>query len=325
MKIAKQLKRAAIAMLWGVAVSAGGSSVASAAYPEREITLIVPFPAGGAVDQLARVFAAEVGEPFKGRVVVVNRPGASGVIGETAMARAEPDGYTILFHAASVAVNAAIYEKPLYDPNELQPVSVVMKLPFVIATNDQSGIKELNDVKPVAAKEPAGLTTAYAGITTRLAAALYKIVSNDNLYMVPYNGGPAATLSLIRNESKLYFADLTSLASYIASGQVRPLAVTSPQRSKSYPSIPTTKELGMAEYAPETWFGVFTRRGTPPEILSTLNKAINDFSRKPEVIEKIETMGGVPQYMSVAEFEAFYRDQRALWKDVIKRAEIPLQ
>lgn len=324
-QFSRRFQRGVSAAIVAVACTVVGAASANAAYPEREITLIVPFPAGGAVDAVARLFSAHVGEPFKGRVVVVNRPGASGVIGETAMARANPDGYTILFHAASVAVNASIYKQPLYDPDELQPVAMAMALPFVVATNDESGIKALGDVKAVAAKEAEGLTTAYAGITTRLAAELYKIVTDDNLYMVAYNGGPAATLSLIRNETKLYFSDITSLASYISAGQLRALAVTSRERLKQFPDVPTTAEVGLPRYAPETWFGVFTRKGTPPNVLAVLNKAVNDFSKNPEVVQKIEEMGGVPQQMSVAEFEKFYREQRVLWQDVIKRAEIPLQ
>lgn len=301
------------------------SPSAWAAYPARNINLIVPFPAGGAVDMLARLFASHVPVPFKEKVVVINRPGASGVVGETAMARAEPDGYTIMFQGAPAAINPEIHKQPLYSAKDLQPVALIMTAPFVVATYPESEIKTLSDIKTVAAATPSGLTTAEAGISTRLVAEMYRLITKDELYLVSYNGGPAAALSLLRHETQLYFSDLTSITPYIVSGQFRPLAVTSAKRVKDHPSIPTTAEAGVPEFAPETWFGVFTRTGTPPEIVQALNQAVHDFLKDPAVIQKIEQVGGEPGTLSVAEFEDYYGRQRLLWRDVIKRANIALQ
>jgi len=298
---------------------------AHADYPERSINLIVPFPAGGSVDMLARLFASHVAPPFKDKVVVINRPGASGVVGESAMARAEPDGYTIMFQGAPAAINAEIYKAPLYKAADLQPVGMIMTAPFVVVTYPESEIKTLSDVKAVAAATQNGLTTAEAGISTRLAAEMYRLITGDKLYMVSYNGGPAAASSLLRHETQLYFSDLTSIAPYIISGQFRPLAVTSAARVKDHPTIPTTAEAGVPEFAPETWFGVFTRTGTPPEIVQALNQAVSGFLENPAVIQKIEQTGGTVRPMSVAEFEDYYGRQRQLWRDVIRRANIPLR
>ncbi|AMG90881.1 tripartite tricarboxylate transporter substrate binding protein [Bordetella parapertussis] len=325
MKTSMHFVRTWCGALCALVVLAGASLPARAEYPTRSVTLIVPFPAGGSVDMLARLFAAHVGEPFKDKVVVINRPGASGVVGETAMARAEPDGYTIMFQGAPAAINAEIYKQPLYDAKDLQPVGLIMTAPFVVATYPESEIKTLADIKTVAAGMPNGLTTAEAGISTRLVAEMYRLITKDKLYLVPYNGGPAAAMSLVRHETGLYFSDLTSVTPYILSGQFRPLAVTSAKRVKDHPTIPTTAEAGVPEFTPQTWFGVFTRTGTPPEIVQALNQAVDGFLRNPAVIQKIEQVGGTPTHMSVAQFEDYYGRQRLLWRDVIKRAEIPLQ
>src|SRR3546814_7754029 len=154
---------------------------------------------------------------------------------------------------------------------------------------------------------------------------MYRLITNDKLYLVPYNGGPAAATSLIRKETQLYFSDLTSVSPYIASGQFRALAVTSAARVKEHPTIPTTAEAGLPEFTPETWFGVFTRTGTPPEIVKTLNQAVNAFLKDPAVIQKIEQTGSVVKPTPVYEFEGYYGGQRLLWRDVIQRAHIPLR
>lgn len=152
-----------------------------------------------------------------------------------------------------------------------------MTAPFVVATYPESEIKTLADIKTVAAGMPNGLTTAEAGISTRLVAEMYRLITKDKLYLVPYNGGPAAAMSLVRHETGLYFSDLTSVTSYILSGQFRALAVTSAKRVKDHPTIPTTAEAGVPEFTPQTWFGVFTRTGTPPEIVQALNQAVDGF------------------------------------------------
>lgn len=296
---------------------------AHAEYPTHTINLIVPFPAGGAVDMLARLFASHVAPPFKGKVVVINRPGASGVVGESSMARAEPNGYTIMFQGAPAAINAEIYKKLPYNAADLQPVGLIMTAPFVVVTYPESGIKSLADIKTAAAGTQSGLTTAEAGISTRLVAEMYRLLTKDKLYLVSYNGGPGAALSLLRHETQLYFSDLTSITPYIVSGQFRPLAVTSATRVEDHPTIPTTAEAGVPEFNPETWFGVFTRTGTPPEIVQELNRAVNDFLKNPEVIRQIKQVGGSIQPMSVAEFQDYYGRQRKLWHDVILRANIP--
>lgn len=314
-----------IACALAAVVLAGAYLPARAEYPSRNINLIVPFPAGGAVDMLARLFASQVGAPFKDKVVVINRPGASGVVGETSMARAEPDGYTIMFQGAPAAINPEMYKQPLYDARDLQPVALIMTAPFVVATYPESDIKTMADIKKVAARMPNGLTTAVAGISTRLVAEMFRLITKDKLYLVPYNGGPAAALSLVRHETSLYFSDLTSITPYILSGQFRPLAVTSAKRVKTHLTIPTTAEAGVPDFTPETWFGVFTRSGTPPEIIESLNQAVNDFLKNPAVIEKIEQVGGAPTPISVGQFEDYFGRQRLLWRDVITRAEIPLQ
>ncbi len=298
---------------------------ARAEYPENRIKLVVPFPAGGSVDVVARLFAEAAGEPFKGRIVVMNKVGASGVLGEADVARSNPDGYTILFDAVTIAVNAALYKKPVYDPDELQPVAMLLSLPFVVVTSSDGPTRTLAEAIDLAKKSPQGVTTAYAGASTMLAAQLYRLASKSNLHMVAYAGGPAAALSIMKNETQLYVSDLPSVSPHIRSGKLRGLAVSTTERAKQHPEIPTAAEAGLPAYRAESWFGVFARKGTPPDVLNKLNAEINKFLQKPEIIARLEGLGGRPRPMSVKEFDTYYAEQRKQWSDVIKQAEIPLQ
>lgn len=299
---------------------------ARADYPERRVTIVVPFAAGGAVDIVARLFAQSAAPAFKGGIVVVNKPGASAVIGESEVARSQPDGYTVLFHSATLAVNSVIYEKPAYDAAELQPVGMLLTQPFLVVTNPESPARNLAEMIALAKKMPQGIPTANAGSSTLLAGQLFRLAAGVNLHVITYGSGPPAALSLLRNETQLYVSDLVSVSQLIRSGKLRPLAVTTKERAKDHPTIPTTAEAGLPEFQAETFFGAYVRRGTPPEIVGKLNAEINKFVQQPDVVERIEALGAKPAPpMGVKEFEKYYADQRALWKSVITKANIPLQ
>ncbi|MGE0803265.1 MAG: tripartite tricarboxylate transporter substrate binding protein [Lautropia sp.] len=298
---------------------------ASAQYPDRPIQLIVPFPAGGSVDIVARLFAQAASDAFKGRIVVLNKVGASALIGEAEVARSHPDGYTILFDAVTISINAAMYQKPIYDPDELQPVAPLLTLPFVVVTGPKVPADNLKDMIALARKVPGGISTAYAGASTMLAAHLLRLSAGIDLHLIAYTGGPPAAMAIMRDEAQLYVSDLPSVSQHIVSGKIKPLAISGTERAKQMPEIPTAAEAGLPQFQADSWFGVFARKGTPPEILAKLNEEISRFTRNPEIVARLEAMGGKPVQMSVAEFDEYYKRQRALWKDVIAKAGIPLQ
>lgn len=299
---------------------------ANAQYPERRVTIVVPFAAGGAVDIMARLFAHRAADAFKGGIVVINKPGASAVIGETEVAHSQPDGYTVMFHTATLAVNSVIYQKPPYDPSELQPVAMLLTQPFLVVTNPETPARNLQEMIALAKKMPEGILTANAGSSTLLAGQLFRLTAGIKLHVITYGSGPPAALSLLRNETQLYVSDLVSVSELIRSGKLRPLAVTTKERVKDHPSIPTTAEAGLPEFQTETFMGVYVRKGTPPEIVRRLNAEVNKFISDPATVERIESLGGRPATpMTVSDFENYYSKQRVLWKDVITRAGIPLQ
>lgn len=324
--IGRRLRHGALVFLTTVVVALGMSMApARAEYPDRMVTLVVPFPAGGSVDIVARLFAQHASGPFKNRIVVVNKVGASGVLGEGEVARSEPDGYTVLFDALTIAINAVLYQKPNYDPDALQPVAPLMTLPFVLVTSPSVPVSNLKEMIALAKRTPEGLNTAYAGASTMFAANLFRLAADVNLHLIAYKGGPDAAMSVMRDEVKLYVSDLPSVSQHILSGKIKPLAVSTKERARQLPNIPTAAESGLPAYQTESWFGVFARKGTPPEILARINEEITRFTRDPEVVARLEGMGGRPVQLNVAQFEEYYERQRAQWRDVMKRAKIPQQ
>lgn len=326
MLISSSLKNAVAGFLVPLVLAAALPCAARAEYPDRKVNIIVPFTAGGAVDTIARLFAQSAKDSFKEGIIVLNKAGASGILGESEVARSQPDGYTVLFHSATLAVNSVMYQKPPYDAAELQPVGMLLTQPFLVVTNPESPAQTLSEMIALAKKMPQGIPTANAGSSTLLAGQLFRLAAGINLHVITYGSGPPAALSLMRNETQLYVSDLISVSSLLKAGKLRPLAVTTKERIKSMPNIPTTAEAGLPAFQTETFFGAYVRRGTPDAIVQKLNAEIKRFVQRPDIVARIEALGARPAApLGVEEFEKYYADQRALWKGVIAKANIPLQ
>src|SRR5665213_397741 len=251
------------------------ASSAAADYPERPIKVIVPYQAGGATDFVARLVAQKVSERLKQPVIVENRPGAGGTIGEVIVARSAPDGYTVLVDATGVVLNPNLYRKSAYDPNDLQPVAQLMTSPFVIVTNPGIPIRGIGDIADYARRNASKFNVATAGNSTLLAAQLFRLQAGTDFTFVPYNGAAPAGLSVASGETQLMFSDLTSFGQLIKAGKLRAIAVAADKRISLLPDVPTTAEAGMPDYVVASWFGAFVPAGTSTEIVSTLNAAIN--------------------------------------------------
>lgn len=309
-----------------LALTTGMLAPTAVAQPStRPIQLIVNNPAGGSLDAIARLFAERASGPFKGRVVVVNKPGAGGALAEGEAARSAADGHTILFGGSTTAVNSVIYEKPTYDPAAIQSVAILMTLPFVVVTNTEVPAKNLLELLALARKEPKALAAASPAGSTLLATHLMQQAAGVDFQIIPYNGGPPAALALMRNDVQVMVADIASMSQNIRAGKMRALAVTGKDRVRMLPEIPTTAEAGLPGFKVENWFGVFAPRGVPAEFLQQLNAEVNRFLRDPDVVSRFHTLGGSPSQMSVAESEKYYQDTRTMWKGVLTENKIPLR
>jgi tripartite-type tricarboxylate transporter receptor subunit TctC len=306
------------------AVLATVPRVAFADYPDRPIKVIVPYQPGGATDLIARLVAQKVSDDLRQPVVVENRPGAGGMIGESTVAKAPADGYTVLVDATGVALNPSLYRKPAYDPAELQPVAQLMTSPFVVVINPAVPIHGIGEIAGYAKTNAAKFNVATAGNSTLLAAQLFRLLVDTEFTFVPYNGAAPAALSVVTGDTQLMFSDLTSFGQNISSGKLRALAVAGEKRLAALPEVPTAREAGVAGFVVTSWFAAFVPAGTPPEVVQRLNTSMNRAVMQPDVAARLATLGAEPVALSVDGFAKFYRDELARWKDVIKRANVPL-
>ncbi len=297
---------------------------AFAQYPDRPVKIVVPYQAGGATDLIARLVAQKLAEELKQSFIVENRPGAGGMIGVTAVARAAPDGYTILVDAPGIVLNPSLYRNVSYDPKDLQPVAQLMTSPFVIVANPSVPIRSVNEIADYARKNASKFNVATAGNSTLLAGQMFRLLTNAEFTFVPYNGAAPASMSVVSGDTQLMFSDMTSFGQNISSGRLRAIAVAGEKRLALLPDVPTTREAGMPDYVVTSWFGAFVPTGTPPDIVRRLNAAINRAVTMPDVITRLAALGAQPATLSVDEFSQFYSAELVRWKDVVSRAKVPL-
>ncbi len=307
-----------------------GSGLARAAgYPERPIRMVVPYPAGGSTDIVARLVAKHLGEVLKGTVVVDNKGGAAGAIGAADVARAAPDGYTLLSNIVTSAVLTPITQaKTLtYDPiGAFQPVAMVAKLPNVLIVNKDIPVRNLKEFAAWARANPqrASYGTGGTGSVMHLTGELLKRDGDFAMEHVPYKGAAAAIQDLMGGSIVAVLDNITGVIGPIRAGQVRALGVSTDQRSPALPDVPTFAEAGVKGFSNASWFGVFTRAGTPRDIVAQLEKATLEACARPEVVRTLTELGAVPDPMGAQAMDTFWKAEFTYWKRAIDAAGIPL-
>ncbi|PIT83852.1 LacI family transcriptional regulator [Limnohabitans sp. 15K] len=305
----------------------GGTApaVAQTGYPTKPITLVVTYPPGGGADAMARLIVPKMGEALGQSIVVDNKPGAGGQIGAAAVAKAAPDGYTLMLDASSFSVNPSLYPKLPYDSlKAFQPVGVVALFPNVVLVNANFPAKNIAELTAAARKSKDAVSYASSGngSAQHLAGALFESAAKVDMIHVPYKGGGPALNDVIGGQVPLFFGNLASTLQHVQSGKLRALAVTSGKRSAILPDVPTLSETGLAGTEIYEWNAVFAPANTPEAVVKKLAAAFQQALDSPEVKTRVAQLGGELQKSSPDQARKFIEQQINLWGRVIKERQI---
>lgn len=312
-----------------IAASLGLTESARAEYPERPIRMIVPFPAGGPNDIVARVVAQRMQTLLGQTIVIENRGGAGGVVGTDAVAKAPPDGYTIaVTSAGALAVSPLLGVKMPYEAlKDLVPITLVVTVPELLVASPKLGVSSVADLIAMAKAKPGSLNYASGGAGTmpHLAGEMLKASAGIDIVHVPYRGSAPAVNDLLGGQVELLFADLPLLVPHVQAGTLKALATASVKRSTALPEVPTLTEFGFKDVNADNWYGMVGPAGLPPAIVVRLNAAAIEAMRAPEVKEKLaeqgaDVAGGTPQA-----FADFIRSEGAKWAKIIQAAGIKVE
>lgn len=302
-----------------------GMSAAHAQWPDKPIKLVVPYPAGGAADNTARIMAQHLGERLKQQIIVDNRPGASGTIGAAYVAKAPADGYTLLLDATSYTVNPSLFPKLSYDPaKDLAPVSLIMQVPLLMLVPANSPYTSVASFVKAAKDKPGKITFASAGTggAQHLAAELFAQNEKISMTHIPYKGGAPALTDLIGGQVDLMFSATTASGTFVKSGKLKPLAITSSKRLDGFPQVPTVAESGVKGFEVNEWNGLFAPADTPKPILARLEEETRIVVASPAVASRFAELGVQGVGSSSKDFAAFVKSETAKWSSVIKAGSI---
>jgi tripartite-type tricarboxylate transporter receptor subunit TctC len=302
------------------------SASAQGSWPNRPVSVMVPYPPAGGADTTARILYAKVGTILGQQFVIENRGGAGGTIGEAVVAKAAPDGYTILHDATAYSVNGALYSNLPFDYNkDFDAVALVSLVPNILVVTPSLPVTTMADVIAYAKAAPDGIAIASSGNGTlqHLSLEMFRFMTGAKVTHVPYRGGGPALNDVIAGQVKFYFANGSAVVGMIQGGQVKAIAHTGKGRLKSLPEIPPASDT-LPGFEAYEWNGVFVPHGTPPAIVSSLNRAINEAIRAPEVKERFEQLNIDSRQNTPEEFRAFVKDQMERWGKVVKEANIKI-
>jgi tripartite-type tricarboxylate transporter receptor subunit TctC len=323
-----RIKAVHVALLAVMASCSAITTGAHAQWPQKQVTFIVPFAAGGGTDAFARPLAAQLDTQLGKRVIIENRAGAGGTVGASAAAKAAPDGYTFFMGAAHHAIAPSLYPALDYDiEKDFIPVALIARPPQVIVVNpDKVSAKTLGEFIAYAKANPDKLSygSAGAGTTHHLAGELFKILTQTKIQHVPYRGAGPAMQDLIAGHVPVVFDGLGSSAAPIRAGQLRALAIAAPKRVAAFPDLPTAAEAGLPNYEVATWYGLFAPKGTPPDIVERMAKELKTALQVPAIKEAWERNGSDVPDVAGADFGKMVTAEVARWRKVVTEANVKL-
>jgi len=318
-----------LALVLGLAalVCAPRAALAADAYPSHPVRMIIPFPPGGSNDVVGRMVAQQLSQLLGQSVVVDNRAGAGGMIGIESGAKAEPDGYTLVFISSAYASNPALY-KLSYDPAKAYtPVAMIAAGPNVLAVSNSVPAKSVAELLALARAKPGQLNYASAGIGSfqHLGGALFVSMAKVNMVHVPFKGGGPAMVDVIAGNTQVMLSSLVQTLPQIKAGKLKALGVGGTKRSPTLPDVPTIAEAGVPGYEAVNWWGLLTPAGTPLEIVARLHKEIGVIQHQPEIQKRFETEAMESMEMSSAAFGKYIQEETLKWARVVKEAGVQAQ
>ncbi|MGE8705601.1 MAG: Bug family tripartite tricarboxylate transporter substrate binding protein [Achromobacter sp.] len=319
--------RVRIALALGACLGAGAPAAhaaqpdAGADWPTRKaITMIVPFAAGGSTDATARLLAENLSRQLKQQVVVENRAGAGSNLGSSVAARATPDGYTLLLATSTIATNVTLYKNMGFDlRRDLIPVSQIASIPNVLTVNNNVPAKSLTEFIALVQKKdaPVNYGSAGNGSASHLSGALFNAMAKGDMVHVAYKGGAPANVDLMGGQVQAVFSPLVEVLSYLESGKLRALGVTTPERSPRLPDVPAVGE-SLPGFDVSLWNGVFVPAGTPPAVVDKLAQALKSVTQDPAFRKALLDQGSAPRSQSPAQFKAFLDQEIDKWAKLVK-------
>ena len=300
-------------------------AVRAQTYPSRQITLIVPFAAGGSNDVVGRAIGRKLSEVWGQPVVVENRPGAGGMIGSAAVATAAPDGYTLLLISSTFTINPAIKKTMPFDTGkDFMPVAFIARSPLLFVASNQLAVKSASDVLALARSKPGQITYASAGLGSinQIAAELIATSAGVKFTHIPYKGGAPALNDLIGGHVDIYVSSLPQVLQLARDGQARPLAVTSARRTALLPDVPTLDEAGIAGFDLWSWWGIVGPAGMPADVVKALNSEIGKMLTSPELAEFLKNEGAEAAAMTPEQFGDLMHLETERWIKVAREANI---
>lgn len=313
------------AFLTGVLLLLPAVSANAEDFPSHQIRLIVPFPAGGPSDIIARVLGQRMSEIIKQPVIIDNRGGQGGVLGTEVLAKATPDGYTIALSSAGALAISPTMERVTYDPlKDLQTITLVAKVPEMLVVTPDVPAKTMAELVALAKAKPGKLNFASTGPGSmpHLAGELLKLIGKVDIVHVPYRGAAPAINDLLGQQVQMAFLDQPVLLPQIKAGGLRPIAIGAPERALTLPEVPTTAEVGMPDLLAENWHGMVAPAGTPAPIVAVLNRITTEALQEPAVKEKLAIQGATVVGDSPEHFHAFLESEITRWAKVIKDAGV---
>jgi len=320
--------RAGLLGLACLASPAFGIAPCSAAdYPNRPVRWLIGFPPGGPVDTVARIVGQALSERFGQQFVVENRAGSGGNIATETGIHATPDGYTLMFSGANNAISASLYKKLPFDfMRDTVPVALFMQVPNLLVVSNALPVKTVQELIDYCKANPGKLSYASSGngTTLHMSGELFKAMTKCDMLHVPYRGSAAAFPDVISNKVQLIFDNLPTAMAQAKSGTVRALGITSPQRWPSLPDVPAIAET-VPGFEASVFYGMSAPKGTPPEIVDLLNKAVNEALKDPKMVERFATLGGIPKPMAPAGYGKLIADETEKWRKVVEFAGVSVE